>query len=248
MYRLTSEEDRSLKMTYLRFALLLMAVVLTAAPLSAQTDEVEYRMDVGAGLGTSYYWGDVNTGMYKNAGFAAALSTRFILNSRMAVKAMLGRNAIKGSTADVKNVYPSDLSGMGASTPLEYSFSGNVTDLSVMYELNFWPYGYERGYLGLSRITPFIQLGLGASYSDVDKTFTANVPLGLGVKYKVGPRLNLALDWTVHFTMSDNIDGLSAPYGVTSSGFKNKDAYFTTLLTLTYDIAPRCITCNKDKR
>lgn len=67
------------------------------------------------------------------------------------------------------------------------------------------------------------------------------------MKYKIGPRLNLGLEWAVHFSLSDKLDGAEDPYGVKSSGlFKNTDCYSALKLTLTYSFMPKCITCNKD--
>ena len=75
-----------------------------------------------------------------------------------------------------------------------------------------------------------------------------NVPLGLGLKYKVAERLNLGVMWMMHLTGSDGLDDVSDPYGIKSSGlFKNTDCYSTLQLTLTYDIWAKCKTCNNDR-
>lgn len=50
----------------------------------------------------------------------------------------------------------------------------------------------------------------------------------------------------MHFTFSDKLDNLEAPHGIKSSGMRNKDHFSVTMLTLTYDLAPKCPTCNKD--
>ena len=89
-------------------------------------------------------------------------------------------------------------------------------------------------------------MGFGITYGLAGKSFTANIPVGLGIKYKVAQRLNLGLDYLVHFSLSDKLDGLDAPLGISSSGFRNKDHYSALTLTLTYDLNPRCPTCNKD--
>lgn len=71
------------------------------------------------------------------------------------------------------------------------------------------------------------------------------MPLGLGVKYKIGPRLNLGLEWAVHFSLSDKLDGVKDPYGIESSGlFKNTDCYSALQLTLTYSFMAKCRTCH----
>ena len=80
-----------------------------------------------------------------------------------------------------------------------------------------------------------------------NSVFTANVPLGLGVKYKLGERLNLGVEWRVHFSLSDKLDGMADPYGIRSSGlFKNTDCYSALQLTLTYSFMSKCRTCNND--
>lgn len=75
--------------------------------------------------------------------------------------------------------------------------------------------------------------------------FTGNVPLGLGVKYKIASRLNLGVEWAVHFSLSDELDGVRDPYNVKSSGaFKNTDCYQALQVTLTYSFKARCSTCH----
>lgn len=75
--------------------------------------------------------------------------------------------------------------------------------------------------------------------------FTANVPIGLGIKYKVAPRLNVGLEWAIHFSLSDNLDGATDPYNIPSSGlFKNTDCYSALQLSLTYSFMPKCRTCH----
>ena len=77
--------------------------------------------------------------------------------------------------------------------------------------------------------------------------FTANIPLGLGLKYKIGERLNLGIEWAMHFSLSDKLDGVEDPYGVKSTGiFKNTDCYSALMLSLTYSFSPKCANCNKD--
>ena len=74
------------------------------------------------------------------------------------------------------------------------------------------------------------------------------MPMGLGLKYKIGNRLNLTAEWMVHFTGSDQLDGVEDPYGIKRSGlFKNTDCYSAFQMTLTYDLWAKCKTCNNDR-
>lgn len=231
--------------TLTRLALVL-ALSLQSLALSAQTDDgVDYRMEIGGGMGGSFGLTDVNSKFYGNTSLAADMTMRFILNPRMALKATLDYGLLKGSTSGIKDFYPANPSVAGQDR-LAYKLSSAVYNLSLMYELHFLPYGYAQGYQGFRRIVPYLQAGLGLGYAEAGKKVAASIPIGFGVKYKVAPRLNLGFDWRFHFTTSDKIDGLEAPKGITSSGFRNKDHFSFTMLTLTYDISPRCPTCNKD--
>ena len=88
--------------------------------------------------------------------------------------------------------------------------------------------------------------GLGGTYVDAGKAVVVvNMPIGAGVKYKVAPRLNLSLEWAMHFSDSDKLDGVEDPYNITSSGlFKNRDCYSALQLTLTYSFLPKCRVCH----
>lgn len=222
------------------FCLLCLAL-LYSQKIFAQQEELQYRLELGAGLGLGKNFTDVKG----NIGLAGALIARFPLNPRMAVKTQFTYDTMKGSTSGLKEFYPADVNAAGTNR-LDYSVSSGIYDLSALYELHFLPYGYLRDYRGHFRLIPYVQLGFGLTYGAAGKAFTANIPLGVGLKYKIAQRLNLGLDWLVHFSLSDKLDGLEAPLGIKSEMFRNKDHYSALTLTLTYDLNPKCPTCNKD--
>lgn len=226
----------------LRPSLIALLCFFATFQAKAQQEEILYRLELGGGVGLSRGFTDVKDKM----GVAAALVARFPLNPRMAVKTQFTYAGIKGATDGISQFYPANPNVSG-SERLSYSVSNAVYDLSALYELHFLPYGYFRDYRGHYRITPYLQMGLGGVYAPAGKAFTLNIPIGVGLKYKVGQRVNLGLDWLVHFTLSDKIDGLDAPLGISSSGFRNKDHYSALTLTLTYDLNPKCPTCNKSE-
>lgn len=221
--------------------LLLLLLPLFALTASGQNDETLYRLELGGGIG----FGTGHTDLKGKWAADMAAIARFPLNPRMAVKTQLSYLNLKGSTEGQKNFYPA-LPDTPGTDRLAYSVSDAVIDASALYELHFLPYGYLRDYKGHCRLVPYLQMGFGLTYGKAGKAFTANIPLGVGVKYKVAERLNLGLDWLVHFTLNDKLDGLEAPLGISSSGFRNKDHYSALSLTLTYDLNPRCPTCNRD--
>ena len=130
-----------------------------------------------------------------------------------------------------------------------HEFKNTAIDLSATYEYNFWPYGTGRDYRGAKRLTPFIAMGLGFTFAKAkpENVFTANLPLGVGVKYKLADRLNLGVEWMVHFTLSDKLDGSPDPYSIRSSGlFKNTDCYSALQVSVTYSFMAKCRTCHNE--
>lgn len=227
----------------MRKLLLMLMVLLPAARMSAQ-DDPQYRMEIGAGVGMLSYEGDFNGNVLKNMQpmFSALWRYNFDPYKDLRLSATYGK--LKGSSKDVDTYYPDYATE-------EYSFNRNLLDVSLVFEYNFWPYGTGRDYRGAKRLTPYIYGGIGATSASgggSKSVFTANVPIGLGVKYKLNERMNLGLDWGIHFSLSDELDGVKDPYQVQSSGmFKNTDCYSMLQLTLTYSFKAKCRTCNKEE-
>lgn len=219
-------------------------LLLAALPANAQEDP-EYRMEIGVGGGMTGYLGDFNGNLTKDLQPMGSLLARYIFNPYYGLKLNVMFGKMKGSSADVKTYYPAF-----AETP--YEFNNSLVGFDLTFEYNFWPYGTGRDYRGAQRVTPFVFGGLGGTYvsiKDGDKksAFTANVPIGIGVKYKINKRMNLGLEWAMHFTLGDELDGQKDPYGITSSGaFKNADCYSTLQVTLTYSFSARCRTCHNE--
>ena len=219
-----------------------LMLLLFSLPLAAQEDDM-YKMEIGAGLGMVSYEGDFNGNVTKNMQPGASLILRRVFNPYMDMRLNLMYGKLKGDSKNVKTYYPDY-------QQKAYSFSNTLLDLSLLYEYNFWPYGTGRDYRGAKRLTPFVFLGIGGTYVKTEQkgVFTGNFPLGVGVKYKLAKRVNLAVEWAIHFSLSDELDGVKDPYKIKSSGlFKNTDCYSALQLTLTYSFMQKCRTCNSDK-
>ena len=219
--------------------LLLLAVVALGA--SAQDDN-EYRMEIGVGAGLDGYLGDFNGTPTRDLQPAATLLGKRIISPWAAVRLSVGWTKMKGSSADVPTYYPDYVEQ-------PWTFSNNLYDLNMAFEYNFLPYGTGRDYRGAKRLVPFIYGGLGLLYVKApDKGHAGfQMPFGLGVKYKVAERVNLGVEWGIHFTQSDWLDGVKDPYYIKSSGlFKNTDCYSALQISLTYCFCAKCTTCNKE--
>ena len=213
---------------------------LSFRPLAVKAqDAPEYRMEIGGGLGLMAYQGDLGGGLLKGMQPMVAATAKYKMNPRMAWSAQISSGKLKGSSKNVETWYPELHDSIA-------SFSNQLTDFTVRYEYNFWPFGTGKEYLGAQHLTPFMALGTGLAFTK--KTVAGQLLFGFGAKYKVADRLNLTAEWVMHFTDSDKLDNVVDPYGIKSSGlFKNTDSYSTLQVTLTYDLWAKCKTCNDDR-
>jgi len=225
----------------MRKTVFIMLVLAYSVGVWAQTDD-EYRMEVGAGVGLVAYEGDFNGSPFKGMQPMASAVLRRLFNPYMGLKLSASYGKLKGSS-DKVDTYYADYQQE------KYEFDNTLADVSIVYEYNFWPYGTGRDYRGAKRLTPFVFGGIGGTYvtGGEKDVFTANVPIGLGLKYKIGARLNLGVEWSMHFSLSDKLDGVKDPYGIESNGvFKNTDCYSMLQLTLTYSFMAKCRTCHNE--
>lgn len=219
----------------------ILTLILTVLVLGAmaQGDPI-YLREIGGGVGITNYLGDFNSSLTKNMQPSATLVYRRNYSPWYGLKLDASYSQLKGSYKDEKTYYPESL---------DYEFKRSMVDMNLTFEYNFWPYGTGTDYRGAQRVTPFIFLGLGltTAFGDGKSVATANMPIGVGVKCKLAERTNLGVEWGMHFTMSDKLDGVVDPYGIKSSGiFKNTDCYSSLRVTLTYSFSAKCPTCNKD--
>lgn len=211
-------------------------------PMKAQE---EYLMEIGAGGGTGFYMGDANTvRFYKNCEMAYGFLWAYHFNPRYSVKVDLQQVGISGNTRQASNAFPEGRN---------VAFRKSVYDLSGVFEYNFSAYGYKLR--DAKRFTPYIYAGLGMTLGTGEGStcWGINIPFGVGVKYKIAPRLNIGLDFTMHKLFSDRLDEvkngellLDDPYKIKSSWLKNKDWYSVTFIYISYDFLSKVRRCNSN--
>lgn len=222
---------------------LVVAIILCISS-AVQAQGLEYRFEAGGMVGASCYYGDANYSSFmKNINVIGGLIGRYNINARMAVKADLLVARITGSTEGLENKFPGEA----------VEFDRTLYELGAQYEYNFWAYGEDGGYKGYKRVVPYVFVGLGCTFAPkpANHVFTANIPLGIGVKCKVIPRLNVGCELSYRFSFSDRLDvtdktalQLNDPYGIKSGFLKNKDGYSFISLFVTYDLSPKYRKCN----
>jgi hypothetical protein len=217
---------------------------ISCATVVAQEQAQEYKYEIGGGIGTSMYMGDANsTSLSQGWNPAFDVIFRRNFNLRWALKTNLRMGKVNGNTENQKNVFP-DFA--------QVSFSRTFYELGGQVEFNFMPYSDKFPYLNTSRVSPYVLTGFGLTLAPGNsETFLGlSLPLGIGVKYKVGNRLNLGLEFSSHRLFGDAFDApdkngfnLNNPYNVQSGLFKNKDWYNTLMFSITWDFGPICRDC-----
>jgi hypothetical protein len=207
----------------------------------------EYKYEIGGGIGGSMYMGDANqSSLFQGWNPALDVVFRRNFNFRWALKADLMMGKITGNTENTKNVFP-DFA--------QTSFSRSFYQLGGQMEFNFLPYSDQFAYLNTSRLSPYIFSGLGLTLAPggTETFFGLNLPLGIGVKYKMRNRINLGLEFAVHKLFGDAFDApdkegfnLNNPYNIQSGFFKNKDWYNTLTFSITWDFGPNNRDCSNE--
>lgn len=223
---------------------MLVGAMLLCLSGGVRADNLEYRYELGVMAGGSSYYGDANySSLLKNMNIMGGVLGRYNINPRLAVKGTLAVARISGSTADFDNRFPGG----------DVEFSRTLFDLGAQFECHFFAYGDGSGYKQSHRLVPYVFAGAGLTYAPkpADHVFAMNLPVGVGVKYKIAPRINLGCELSFHFTLSDKLDVtketapvLNDPYGIKSSGFKNKDSYSYLSISVSYDLSPKYRKCN----
>lgn len=222
--------------------ILLILIVIVISGISSLTlkAQEDYRFDIGGGVGMTGYLGDANTSnLFQHPGWNAEALLRYIINPRFALKTNFYVGSLSGNSADMTNVFPDNNT---------YKFSTTFYELGESFEFNFFNYGIGQSYQKLKRITPYITAGLGFMYWNVDgkSNFSVNIPLGVGLKYKLSKRINLGFEFLMKKCFSDKLDGtnLQDPYMIQSSFMKNTDWYSTMTFTISYEFSERCAVCH----
>ena len=208
-------------------------------------DAQEYKYEIGGMAGMSMYMGDANkTAFFQGWNPSGGAVFRKNMNFRWAMKADLLMGKVSGDTRNRENVFPDNAAS---------SFDRTFYELGGQFEFNFLPYSDKFAYLNTSRISPYVFSGLGLTFAPGDKTFfSLNIPIGVGVKYKVKNRINLGIEYSFRKLFSDGFDSpnkdgfnLSDPYGLKSGLLKNKDWYSVFLFSVTWDFGPNDKDCNR---
>jgi len=222
--------------------LLLACFFLFLVKIQAQ----QYLYEVGVTGGAAFYSGDANNyGFFQQPQPVLGVIVRRNLNFRTALKLDLLQATVANGTQNSSNVLP------GFQTPAGLSFKSKFYDVNAHLEYSFFSYSDSFEFKQTRRFTPYLFAGVGYTMvTSPGSMGRLNFPFGVGVKLKIGKRLNVGAEYSVSLLMSDRLEGmpqLDSPYGIsTGSGIKNNDIYSYLKIYLSFDIIQRGCNCNKN--
>lgn len=157
--------------------------------------------DIGIFMGTSQYNGDVNmTKAYYSPHWTAALYVRKTYNFRYSWRMSISYAELKGFDSDFTNKYQQHRKHEFTKT--------HIYELASLVEFNFFEITPDEKDHNFS---PMLVGGAGLFYSDnLSLKEMLCFPLGLGLKYKLAPNVELMAEWTFRKTYTDKLDQLDA--------------------------------------
>ena len=195
------------------------------------------RSEVGAMIGTSFYFGDLNNMPFRDAKFAGGLIYRYNFTPRVALKANILFGKV--SASDEKNHsirkdnngnYLWDYKERGL------SFSSPITEISAQLEINFFNV-YNVAHK--NQISPYLFGGIavfsfnpqavcneitydlqpigteGQGRVDMPKKYALTgfaIPFGIGFKANIGKYVCVGAEWGLRFTFTNYLDDVGGLY------------------------------------
>lgn len=205
-------------------------LLLGAGLMNAQEDT--YFAEIGVHGGSSYYLGDANNVLFKNAQLSYGLIYRQKFNPRLAAHLSWNSTAVAGK---------------GIVDNVNIPFNNRVNAFDLAGEFNF--FSYERKeYLPFSKtFTPFIFAGVGGALGN--SVATMSLPFGVGFKMMLGDRLNLNIMWSNRLMFNDNLEGkadFNDHAGLNGTNIFNNDMLSTLSVGITLNIWKKKCDCSSE--
>jgi hypothetical protein len=211
-----------MQMKLRRIFLLIVTICVTV--YSAKSQDTFYG-EVGVTGGGGFVLGDTNDFLFKYTQPVGGAYLKYKINGRWETRLQLDGGLLGYSE--------------GQKTP--------YIGLQALGEFNFFNYGVKRWEAHYSWFTPSLVAGLGLfSCLNDEPKFTATIPLGLGVKFKLSNRINLGAYWMVSKVISDKVDNKPNPNGEYGR-WNNQDWYSTAQIALSVNFYKICAPCRSGK-
>lgn len=235
----------------------LLLILLIFGTSKAQIVGTYKRLEVGLGVGTTYYTGDVApTPQLLNTRAGGEVFIRYNLNPAFSLRGNIGGYWLAGND-DLRDSDPF-YNARG------HSFGSTVGDASLLLEYNFFNF---RGSQPYPKFSPYILAGLGrfqfqtryenVAISSGSRDASANggsliIPFGVGIKFPCTEKFNIAFEFRANKTFTDYLDVLGdgeQSNGATDPRFafgnvEGKDMYYYFGVSMCYRFVS--LKCPKD--
>lgn len=241
----------------IRYAITGFLLLLTGL-VNAQEDT--YFAEIGVHGGSSYYLGDANNVLFKNAQLSYGLIYRQKFNPRLAAHLSWNSTTVDGKGIVINFLSPLHLFSVGKRELYidDGSFNNRVNAFDLAGEFNF--FSYERKeYLPFSKtFTPFVFAGVGTVIGNSIETrlskknslpFGVSIPFGVGFKMMIGDRLNLNVIWSSRMMFSDDLEGkkvFNDPAKLNGTNIFNNDMLSTLSVGITLNIWKKKCDCSSE--
>jgi len=206
--------------------------------------------EIGGFIGGSNFIGDVG-------------ATKFINPEKIAVGGLIKWNRSPRHSFRASLIYTTLSANDNLSSDLQrqergYNFNAAVLEASLGLEFTFFDFDLHSGN---SLATPYIHAGISMTnhpnfyfnnnklVSEKTRSTAYGIPITLGFKATLNPRVIIALEFGARYTFSDKLDG-SEPdeealkKNVRFGNFNNNDWYVFSGLTLTYTFGRKPCYCD----
>jgi len=207
-------------MKYILKVAIILLITVTSVSVSAQKG-----YELGGWLGTSYYFGDLNTNLkITKPGIALGVIARYNFNTRVSMRTSLSYGRVGADDADSRNNFERNRN---------LSFRSNIFDLSNVLEFNFFKYEhgsriynktpYLFGGFNLFHFNPVAELNgekyklrdfgtegqaVGQEYSLVN----GGLVIGGGFKWDISADVSINIDISTRFLFTDYLDDVSSVF------------------------------------
>ena len=124
-----------------------------------------------------------------------------------------------------------------------FAFDKRIMTFDALIIWNFFKYGFSNYDKDVKRHTPYAMLGPTMSLSKEwsGNEFRGGIAFGAGYKFKVGERVNVGVEFTMHKLFSDDLDVdeydyLDDPYKMGKVKYKNNDYYSLLMGFISLDV------------
>ena len=178
----------------------LIVLLLLYFPLSNLSAQNVRALEIGVMAGGAYYMGDLNlANHFYSANPTLGVFAKYHFNSRVILRGGAFHTNLSARDRDFPSAFQQQRN---------HEFETGLIELSAQVEFNFM-----RFIIGQQRqdgFSPYLQTGLAFYVAPhAAKNIGFAMPIGVGIKKNISPRMVLGAEWAFRRTFSDVLDGIT---------------------------------------